>query len=138
MDIIEKFLNNNIAEKRIIKLIIFKYLSNKCADIIINSDLTVQYKNKIDNIWIIGATYNITIIYYNGLYRNYRYYPNSDLIARCIDVTIYENLNENIFHSPIICLDYYMTYSNQSYDHWDDKLRYVHFDKFNKYYKSYN
>ena len=50
MDIIEKFLNNNIAEKRIIKLIIFKYLSNKCADIIINSDLTVQYKNKIDNI----------------------------------------------------------------------------------------
>ena len=31
-----------------------------------------------------------------------------------------------------------MTYSNQSYDHWDDKLRYVHFDKFNKYYKSYN
>ena len=103
MDIIEKFLNNNIAEKGIIKLIILKYLSSKNADAITNSSLTVyhflDYLNK--------NTYT-RIKYEEHPYVEYSFSSAQNYIT----IYRYDHMYSSIQH-VVAWLDFYMMNINK-------------------------
>ena len=110
MDFINKYLSKNISEQGIIKLIIFKYLSNNSADIFIKSgihiEVMVQYLN-IDNF---NNKYSFTHIYKNN--RKIKSYANGFL-----QILNYLNISDYIFISDYrnnhdIENDYIVTHSN--------------------------
>ena len=124
MDIIEKFLNNNIAEQGIIRLIILKYLSSKNADAIIKH-VTVKH-----NVILYGIDARSTVIKYNNYYREYVIIlPESDRFYKSIDVFKYKNKEKYLGHicsnNFVTQIDYYMNFPKNMYNEKDKYIKYT-------------